>query len=92
MGADTVTQGPPSTPQPGTEGIILDAKNNQLYTFGAGGTPVPLRSSAGVPVLTAQTTATSANAGAATALPATPSGYLEVSINGTVFKIPYYAV
>ena len=43
-------------------------------------------------VLTAATTATSATAGAASALPATPAGYLEVSINGTVFKLPYYAI
>ena len=45
-----------------------------------------------LPVLTAATTDTSATAGAASALPATPAGYLEVSINGTVFKLPYYAV
>lgn len=43
-------------------------------------------------VLTAATTATSATAGGATALPATPAGYLQVSINGTTFKLPYYAV
>lgn len=43
-------------------------------------------------VLTAATTATSATAGAATALPATPEGYLEISINGTFYKVPYYAV
>jgi hypothetical protein len=44
------------------------------------------------PVLTAATTATSATAGAGSALPANPAGYLEVSINGTTFKIPYYPV
>lgn len=44
------------------------------------------------PVLTAATTTTSATAGAATALPATPAGYLTISINGTLQKIPYYAV
>lgn len=43
-------------------------------------------------VLTAATTATSATAGAASVLPATPAGYLEVSINGTVFKLPYYTI
>lgn len=43
-------------------------------------------------VLTAATTATTATAGAGTALPATPVAYLSVSINGTTFKIPYYAV
>jgi hypothetical protein len=35
MGADTVTQGPPPASQVvGTEGLILDATNNVLYTFG----------------------------------------------------------
>lgn len=44
------------------------------------------------PVLTGATTATSATAGAATTLPATPLGYLQMSVNGTVVKIPYYSV
>jgi hypothetical protein len=44
------------------------------------------------PVLTAATTTTSATAGAATALPATPTGYLTISINGTLQKIAYYSV
>lgn len=43
-------------------------------------------------VLTAATTATSATAGAASALPATPQLYLEVSVNGTILKIPAYSV
>lgn len=38
------------------------------------------------------TTATSATAGVATALPLTPAGYVEVSINGTAMKLPYYEV
>ena len=42
--------------------------------------------------LTAASTATSATTGSATALPANPLGYLEMSINGTTVKIPYYAV
>lgn len=44
------------------------------------------------PVLTSPTTATSATAGAATALPVTPAGYLQISLGGTDFKIPYFAV
>jgi hypothetical protein len=44
------------------------------------------------PVLTAATTSTSATAGAATALPVTPAGYLTISLNGTNFKLPYFAV
>ena len=43
MGADSVVQGPPTAAQCfGTEGIILDAKNNVLYTFGATRQPVAL--------------------------------------------------
>jgi hypothetical protein len=91
MGADTVTRGTPPTTVPGTEQIILDQVNNQLYTSGLNGAPVAV-AYAGKPLaLTAQTTATSATAGAATALPATPAGYLDVTINGTAAKIPYYA-
>lgn len=37
------------------------------------------------------TSSTVGAAGAASALPATPSGYVVVSIGGTPFKIPYYA-
>ena len=42
--------------------------------------------------LTAAAIATVATAGTATALPAAPAGYLEQSINGTTYKIPYYNV
>lgn len=45
----------------------------------------------GASVLTAATTATSATAGSASSLPATPVGYLEMSINGQTVKLPYYA-
>lgn len=38
------------------------------------------------------TTATTATAGTASALPASPSGYLEVTINGTAAKLPFYGV
>lgn len=37
------------------------------------------------------TTSTSATAGAASALPAAPSGYLQIDIGGTAYKVPYYA-
>ncbi len=40
--------------------------------------------------LTGQTTTTSAAPGAATALPATPQGYLALVINGATVKLPYY--
>lgn len=40
-----------------------------------------------------QSTATSATAGAASALPATPAGYLVITLpNGTPAKVPYYNV
>lgn len=42
------------------------------------------------------TTATSANAGSASSLPATPAGYVTIVIgtgaNAQVVKVPYYAV
>lgn len=33
---------------------------------------------------------TSAVAGTASALPATPAGYLSITIDGTPYKVPYY--
>ena len=94
MGVDTVVRGAPTAAECfGTEGLILDAKNNVLYSFGDSRTPAALVPAAGTLPLTGQTTATTVGAaGAAAALPATPTGYLEISINGTVYKIPYYAV
>lgn len=63
---------------------------------------VPIGDADGTPVLVAREwlnfltnanaeTSTSATAGAASALPATPAGYLTISINGRQFKLPYYA-
>lgn len=40
--------------------------------------------------LEGQATTTSASAGGASALPATPTGYLNIVLNGGVRKIPYY--
>jgi hypothetical protein len=37
------------------------------------------------------TQSTVGSAGAASALPATPSGYIEFKINGTAYVMPYYA-
>lgn len=42
--------------------------------------------------LTAATTATTATTGSASALPADPQGYLEINLNGTNYKIPFYNV
>lgn len=42
--------------------------------------------------LTGVLNATSATAGGATALPATPAGYMHFQLNGTMRKVPYYAV
>lgn len=41
-------------------------------------------------ILTDASVATTATAGPANALPSTPAGYLEVSINNLPFKIPYF--
>jgi hypothetical protein len=40
--------------------------------------------------LSSHTTSASATAGGASALPATPSGYVTVQVNGSNKKIPYY--
>ena len=59
-----------------------------MVVEGGGGDYGPIAS----PVaLNGQTVTTSATAGAATALPPTPEGYLTVSINGTARKVPYYS-
>ena len=69
MGANTVTLGAPTAAQCfGTEGIILDRKNTNLYIFGNARTPVLLAPSTAA----GATTTTSATGGAATALPAAP--------------------
>jgi len=47
---------------------------------------------AGILALPTSTVATSATAGAASALPVTPLGYLEIIVNGTTVKLPYYSV
>jgi len=36
------------------------------------------------------TTATTATGGSASALPSTPAGYMNVTLNGVTVKIPYY--
>jgi hypothetical protein len=40
----------------------------------------------------ASLSSTVGSAGAANALPATPAGYIQISINGTTYKLPYYSV
>ena len=88
-GANTVTLGPPTAAQCfGTEGIVLDRKNTNLYIFGNNRTPVLIANSTAA----GATTTTSATGGAATALPAAPLGYLTQVVNGVTVKIPYYSV
>ncbi|MDR3723258.1 MAG: hypothetical protein P4K83_02060 [Terracidiphilus sp.] len=43
-------------------------------------------------VLSAATTASTATAGGASALPAMPSGYLVIQIGSSQFKVPFYAM
>lgn len=71
------------------QGVQQGIAFNQDISLQPSGGNVILRVS---PVITAGVTATSATAGAATALPATPQGYLSISINGTTVKIPYFSV
>jgi hypothetical protein len=42
--------------------------------------------------LTAATCSSSATSGSASALPASPTGYLTIEVGGTSVKIPYYSV
>jgi hypothetical protein len=70
MGADTIVQGAPAAAQPGTEGLILDSKNNILYTFGQSGVPAALASAAAV----ASTTYTAAGAIAPTGVAVLKTG------------------
>lgn len=81
--------------------MYLDTPSAGVFTFRAGSdTPIGTLSSslftAPALALTASTITTSATAGAATALPVTPLGYVEatITISGTptVVKIPFYAV
>jgi hypothetical protein len=77
----------------GGTGIASYTVNNYLRASGA--TALEQRTPANVlDDIDAQkrfgTTSSSATAGAASALPATPSGYVEAIIGGVVKKIPYY--
>jgi len=56
------------------------AKVNGLTTLG------------NIAITTATTATTVGAAGGASALPATPSGYIQITINGTPYKLPYYPV
>lgn len=68
-----------ATPLAGTEALELDVAG------------VPAKTTAKDVANTAfGATSTSATAGAATALPAQPAGYVEVVIGGVVKKLPYY--
>ena len=55
--------------------------------LGAGGPVIPTGKR--INFIDSQTTVGAA--GGASALPATPSGYLLIQVNGTNFKVPYYA-
>jgi hypothetical protein len=79
----------------GSGGTGLNAVGAGLFLRGTGGTALETRTAAQVlgdiaacPAITA--THTSGTAGAATALPATPSGYADVVIAGSVKRVPYY--
>ena len=48
-------------------------------------------STGNISLTSAITATTVGSAGTASALPATPSGYIQISINGTPYKLPFYA-
>lgn len=56
------------------------AKVNGLTTLG------------NIAITAASTASTVGGAGGASPLPATPSGYIQIAINGTPYKLPYYPV
>jgi hypothetical protein len=60
-----------------------------LHSYYVGSTET-FRVESGTVRLLNHTTSTSATAGGATALPATPTGYVTININGTARKVAYY--
>jgi hypothetical protein len=60
--------------------VVGTAKVNGIATLG------------NISITAASTATTVGAAGGASALPATPSGYIEIYINGTPYKLPYYPV
>jgi hypothetical protein len=74
-------------------GTVLNLNTGGISQFS-----LPLKANAGLTInggvftLQAPTTATSATAGTATALPSLPLGYVEIVIAGTTVKLPYYSV
>lgn len=84
----TLVQGGFNVTKSGT--IIADFANvvsNKLF-LGGPGYQIELNQKLN---LTTQTTANSASAGVATALPAAPFTYLVIQLNGTDYKIPVYS-
>lgn len=71
-------------------GGLQSSGTNELMRLDASANTLSVKTS--VVAFTAITTATSATAGAASVLPATPLGYVEFTINGTIVKLPYYSV
>jgi len=75
-------------------GTGISAINIGTGTISTGSSTVTIGSSSntGTIRLNAPTATTVGAAGAASALPATPVGYVQISIQGTNYKIPYYNV
>ena len=72
-------------------GIFTSAPTAALHV--AGTAKVDGLTTLGNIAITAASTATTVGAaGGASPLPATPSGYIQISINGTPYKLPYYPV
>jgi hypothetical protein len=73
----------------GVDGFDLLVKGASLIIEDAGGTPRLEIPSTGIIDFTA--TRSSATTGGASALPALPAGYVDVTVNGSNFCMPYYA-
>jgi hypothetical protein len=70
--------------QMGSGAEIVAVTTNDDITLRTNGTGT-------IAIENAQTEATVGAAGGASALPATPTGYLKIKLGATTFKIPYYA-
>ena len=68
----------------GCVGYQCGCSANNQYAVGSASSKMDL-------ALNPTTTYTSATAGSASALPALPLGYIEITIGSTAVKIPYYS-
>lgn len=75
----------------GNVGIGTSTPTNTLHVAGTAKVD-GLTTLGDIAITAASTASTVGGAGGASSLPATPSGYIQISINGTPYKLPYYPV